>query len=270
MGDSAAMSALRFAFVTQDDPFYVRIFFEEFFGRCEDRTEVQVVVIAPAMGKRRLPALVRQMYQFYGLANFLRVGTKYVLYKLGAIAPAWMRGRRFFSVEQVCNHYGVDVLHVEDINSREFHGAVRAWNLDLIISVAAPQIFQPGLIGVPRKGCINIHNSKLPKYRGMLPNFWQMYHGERAVGTTIHWINADIDDGDILLQAETPMAPGETLDSLIARTKRLGAGLMVEALRQIRSGEAQKTKNNKEDATYYRFPTRADVQEFHRRGYRLL
>ncbi len=264
------MKPLNIVFVTQNDPFYVRIFFEEFLRICERRDEIKAVVIAPAMGKKSFGALLRQMLDFYGPINFVRVGIKYVFYKIAAKLPRGLRLGRFYSVEQVCNQYGVRVLHIANINSPDFLQQLAPWNVDLIVSVAAPQIFREGLISLPRRGCINIHNAKLPKYRGMLPNFWQMYNGEKVVGTTIHRINAGLDDGDILLQKETPIEAGESLDALIRRTKCLGAHFMVEALNKFREGEPQGLPNLKEEATYFTFPTRADVKEFRRRGYRLI
>lgn len=262
--------SLSIAFITQDDPFYVRVFFEEFLRACERRHEVKAVVIAPAMGKKSLVGLLRQMLDFYGAWNFLRMGMRYVLYKLAAALPAWSRGSRFFSVEQVCRYYGTPVMRAGNVNAPEFLAQLAEMNLDLVISVAAPQVFRGELIRLPRRGCINIHNSSLPKYRGMLPNFWQMYHGEKSVGTTIHRVNAGIDDGEILMQMETPIADHESLDSLIRRTKRLGAGLMLEALARLRTGSLPAIENRRENATYFSFPTRRDVVEFRRRGYRLL
>jgi methionyl-tRNA formyltransferase len=104
----------------------------------------------------------------------------------------------------------------------------------------------------------------------MLPNFWQMYHGETSVGLTVHRINAGIDDGDILLQTETPIVAGESLDALIRRTKRLGAGLLIDVLRCVRNGDVRVIENPREHATYFKFPTRRDAEEFRRRGYRLI
>lgn len=264
------MTPLAIALVTQDDPFYVRVFFEEFM-KIRDRLDViKAVVIAPAMGKKSFAALLRQMYEFYGPWNFLRVGVRYVSFRLASKLPEWARGQRFFSVEQICRYYGIRTVYARNINSPEFLEQLAQWDLDLLISVAAPQVFREELIRLPRRGCINIHNSKLPKYRGMLPNFWQMYHGEKTVGTTIHRINAGIDDGEILLQAETPIDAGENLDSLIRRTKILGAKLMVEMLRQFRNNEVHPLPNPKGEATYFTFPTRLDVAEFRRRGFRLI
>lgn len=264
------MKRFRFLFITQEDPFYVRLFFEEFLERYPRREEIAGVVVAPTMGKKSLLSLIRQMYEFYGARDFLVMGLRYVWYKLAARLARFLPSRRFYSIEQVCERYAVPVLITTNVNGEEFLSRVRAMDIDLIVSVAAPQVFKPALIGLPRAGCINIHNSPLPKYRGMLPNFWQMYHGEKAVGTTIHRINASLDDGNIIVQSETPILPGESLDSLIRRTKRGGAHLMQQAVEALRAGTAREIENRREEATYFTFPTRADVREFRRRGYRLV
>jgi methionyl-tRNA formyltransferase len=262
--------AFKILFITQEDPFYVRLFFEEFLAHYPRRDEIAGVVIAPTMGRNSLFKLVRQMYAFYGPVDFVRMGLRYVYYKLmNSLARVW-RTRRFYSIRKVCEHYHIPVLETPNINDAVFLASIGSLEIDLIVSVAAPQIFREALLAIPKQGCINIHNAKLPKYRGMLPNFWQMYHGEKAVGTTIHRINSKLDDGDILLQRESPIEPGETLESLIRRTKRLGARLMIEAVQDIREGRIQSLPNNAADATYFGFPAREHVREFKARGYRLL
>lgn len=264
------MKPFKFVFITQEDPFYVRLFFEEFLRAYPRRAEIAGVVVAPTMGKKSLAKLVRQMYDFYGLRDFLVMGMRYAFYKVANKLARLLPLGRFYSIEQVCRHYGVPVYATANVNHEEFLAQLRVIDPDLIVSVAAPQVFKPALIGVPRLGCINIHNSRLPKYRGMLPNFWQMYNGEKSVGTTVHRINAALDDGEILLQSETPILAGESLDSLIQRTKRAGASLMQQAIEALRDGTAGSIVNAREEATYFTFPTREDVREFRRRGYRLV
>jgi len=264
------MNMLKLLFITQEDPFYVRLFFEEFLAHYLHKDEIAGVVIAPTMGNKSFAKLVRQMYEFYGPVDFVRMGLRYVYYKLmNRLAGVW-RTRRFYSIRQVCEHYHVPVLETPNINDAAFLRRIDSLGIDLIISVAAPQIFREALLAIPKQGCINIHNAKLPKYRGMLPNFWQMYYGEKAVGTTIHRINAKLDDGEILFQHESPIESGETLEALIRRTKRLGARFMIEALQNIREGRVKPLPNNSAEATYFSFPTKAQVREFKAKGYRLI
>lgn len=264
------MKKMNILFITQEDPFYVRLFFEEFFRNYPFPDEIKGVVIAPTMGKKSAGKLMKQMYDFYGPVDFFRVGSKYAYYRFCDIISRKVPLKTFYSIEQVCRKYGVNVMHRERVNSEDFLDELSKMKIDLIISVAAPQIFKEKLINLPSRGCINIHNSRLPKYRGMLPNFWQMFNGEKSVGTTIHYINAGIDDGDILFQKETPIGPGESLDSLIRKTKQLGAIFMIDAVLSLRKGPIKPLPNRKEEATYYTFPTKEQAKEFRRRGYRLL
>lgn len=264
------MSPFNVLIITQEDPFYVRIFFEEFFKNYLPLENIKGVVIAPTMGKKSFNKLLKQMYGFYGFWDFVRVGVRYVFFKAGDRVSRIFPLRRFYSISQLCRFYKVPVRACQNINSDDFLDEIRKLDLDLILSVAAPQIFKDKLLKIPKKGCVNIHNSKLPKYRGMLPNFWQMYHGEKSVGTTIHRINSAIDDGEILLQGETPVSPGESLDSIIRKTKRSGARMMIEAIRGIESDLLKPIPNRSEEATYFTFPTRQEVVQFRKRGYKLL
>lgn len=257
-------------FITQEDPFYVRIFFEEFFGKYPRRERIAAVVIAPSMGKKSLAQLARQMYDFYGLVDFVRMGFRYVFYKLAAKLPRGRGARSFHSIEQVCRAYGVPVIFTPNVNSPEFLAELGRIGPALIASVAAPQIFREKLIALPSLGCINIHNSKLPKYRGMLPNFWQMYHGEKKIGTTIHRINGKLDDGPILLQRETDADPTQSLHERICTTKRQGASLMMDAIDGAFEGTLRDSPNDSSQSTHFTFPTRQEAREFRRRGMRLL
>jgi methionyl-tRNA formyltransferase len=218
---------MRIVFFTQEDPFYVKIFFDEFFAKFKTREEICAIVISRPMGKKSMKKLARQMYDFYGPFNFLRMGFRYGFKKLMSRLPISKpedgRVPKTYSVKNVADAYGIPVLERSDLNSQGFRTFVKGYDPALFISVASPVIFKEELIGIPRLGCINIHNAPLPKYRGMLPNFWQMYHGEESVGITIHEINPKIDDGRIILQKHVAIEANETLDSLIKRTKRIGA-----------------------------------------------
>lgn len=261
---------MKFLFITQDDPIYVREFFDEFLAL--DRADIMLegIVLAPPMGKKRLVDLVAQMWNFYGPVDFVRMGVRFVVTRLTARLPAYLRFGRNVTIAQIAESYGLPVERVADLNEPQFVQSVKHWGIDVLVSVAAPQIIKEPLIEAPRLACINIHNGKLPMYRGMLPNFWQLYDGLSSVGTTVHKINAGIDDGPILAQDETQLLPNESLDSVIRRTKRGGARLMLEVLRQLRDGTAVEKPNDRESGSYHSFPTKEDVAEFRRRGNRLL
>ncbi|MEO1245974.1 MAG: formyltransferase family protein [Pseudomonadota bacterium] len=261
---------MKVLFVTQDDPFYVREFFDALADIDTSDVEIAAIAIAPPMNKKTVLDLARSMLDFYGPVDFVRMGLRYVGSKIGARLPAGVRGGRTFSVAQAAEKAGIPVRYVAELNAREFTDSIKAERIDVIVSVAAPQIFRRELIEAPAEGCINIHNATLPAYKGMLPNFWQMFDGRDSVGVTVHRINEKIDEGEILLQSETKIESGESLDSLIRRTKRSGTGYVLEVLRGLESGTLQPVVPADVTPSYFTFPKRDDVLEFRRRGYRLL
>lgn len=134
------------------------------------------------------------------------------------------------------------------------------------LSINASQVFKPPLLALPRLGCINVHGALLPKYRGRLPSFWVLYNGEQETGVTVHFMNEKLDDGPIIIQRRIPVVPGETQHSLIMKTKKIGAELLLEALERLEQGQIEIQPNDCAHATYYSFPTPQDGQKFRRLG----
>ena len=261
---------MKLIFITQDDPFYVRCFFEEFFRIYPFPKEIEAVVIQRPLGKKSIARLIRQMVGFYGWEDFGRMGMRYVWAKdLNLMGKLFSR-TEWLNISGLCRVHGIPVLYKNDLHRPNFLAEIRVRGIDLIISVAAPTIFRQKLIDLPPLGCINIHHAPLPRYKGMMPNFWQLYHGEKTVGITVHKINRRIDEGEIILQKEVAVIPGESLDALIKRTKRLGAHCMAEAIEMVRSGAVQPIENPTDQASYFSFPTKHDVRKFRQMGYRLL
>ncbi|MCG8430584.1 MAG: formyl transferase [Candidatus Omnitrophica bacterium] len=249
---------IKILFVTQEDPFYIRLFFEEFFANRPPAFEVSGVVICPTLARKSTLGLARKMFSFYGPFDFSRMVLRYLSAKLTKA-----------SIESVCAQAGTAVYRRERINTPEFITRWGKCGIDVIVSIAAPQIFGKELLEVPRWGCLNIHHAPLPFYRGMMPNFWQVFHGEKEVGITVHRMNERIDEGRILLQRLIPVEAGEPLDGLIKRTKRSGAHCMIEALQMIREDRVV-YKENPAEGSYFSFPTAADVAAFRKKGYRLI
>lgn len=269
MSAMARTDDMNIVFITQDDPFYIKVFFENLLNAYGRREEIKGVFVCKTMGKGAM-ALARQMYGFYGPLDFIRVGARLAGCRVMSAVCSALGIGRFYGLRQVLDYYKIPVIPAAGINGPEFVESVSALKPDLIISVACPKIFKDRLIALPRLGCINIHTAKLPRYRGMMPNFWNMYNNEKTTGITVHRISAGIDEGEIILQREIPVLPDESLDALIRRTKRLGASLMAEAIEMIRTGSVKPIPNDKAQGTYYSFPTREDVRRFRSLGKRLI
>lgn len=264
---------MKIIFFTQEDPFYVKAFFDEFLRLYSHADEIRAIVLSRPMGKKTISQLARQMYNFYGLHDFLRMGTRYAFVKLmqhrNITRSVEGEVNKTYTIKQLATSYGINVIERSDLNDPRFLQEIRRYDADLFISVACPIIFKKEIINIPRLGCINIHNAPLPKYRGMLPNFWQLYHNEKESGITVHRINTGIDTGDIIAQRFVTIQPEETLHSLILKTKRQGARIMIDVIDDFRNERVQSVEMSGA-GSYFTFPGRKEVLELKRRGRRLL
>jgi len=255
---------LRFVIVTQEDLFYIPEFLKRFLQAVDfERFSIPLVAVLPPFNESFF-SLLKRMYSFYGPLDFVQRGFLYVIAKFLDRLGLMRR-----SVRSIANWYNIPVKKVLDVNDPAFIDELRLMELDVILSVAAPQIFREELLKTPKWGCINVHSAKLPKYRGMMPNFWAMYHGDSTAGITIHTMDEKIDRGKIILQSEIPIHPSESLDSLIKRSKRAAADLAIQALEQIRNGTVQ-LRDYAGEGSYFSFPKPEHVRELKARGHRLL
>ena len=252
-------SDFKILIITQDDPFYIKEFFDEFLKNYHDHSEISGIVICSTMGKKSKYKLIKQMYNFYGLLDFTRMTFRYSLIKV--------KGN---SLENLFNLYKIPVFRANNVNSDDFINYWKKQGITVLVSIAAPQIFKINLLNLPEWGCINIHSGKLPNYRGMMPNFWQMFHNEKSIGITVHTMDEKIDRGKYVLQQDVNIDPNESLDSLIKRTKRLGAHNIIEVLKQIKEGNISYLPASNEKGSYYTFPTKKEVKEFRKKRKKIL
>ena len=130
------------------------------------------------------------------------------------------------------------LLQPDRVREGEFIEALEAIAPELIVVVAFGQILPRRILDIPAKGCINLHASLLPRYRGAAPIQWAILRGEQTTGVTTMTMNEQMDAGDILLAREVPIQTGETAGALGGRLCREGAALLVETVRAIEEGRA--------------------------------
>ena len=137
----------------------------------------------------------------------------------------------------------------------------------MLISILGNQIFKHDIINLAPNGCINLHTSLLPKYRGLMPTFWVMKNDEKYTGVSVFYVNKGIDTGPIIIQKRVEIG-NRTQEELIKHTKMLGMEAIVEAVELIALGNVQTLKNNDSEMTYYSFPQKEDVVVFKARNKR--
>lgn len=147
-------------------------------------------------------------------------------------------------VKSLALEHGVSVLQPVKVRLPESVEEIRALEPDLIVVVAFGQILPKALLDIPRLGCINVHASLLPRYRGAAPLNWCIINGESETGVTTMMMDVGLDTGDMLLKKVTPIDPDETTQALHDRLSVLGAELLAETLDQLVRGELTPEKQD--------------------------
>lgn len=146
--------------------------------------------------------------------------------------------------------HDIPVFQPVKIKESEAVERLRSYEADIFVVVAFGQILSEEILSMPQYGCVNIHASLLPKYRGAAPIQWAVINGEKVTGVTIQQMDKGIDTGDILMKTEVLIDEAETADSLHDKLARAGAQLIVESLPKIESGDITPVKQNEEESSY--------------------
>lgn len=144
---------------------------------------------------------------------------------------------------------GVPVYQPATLRDGAALAILRELDPELVVVAAYGRFLPDDILALPPKGCVNVHSSLLPKYRGSAPINWAILNGERVTGVTIQRMVHDMDAGDIILQRSTPIGEAEDASALYDRLAELGGGLAVEAAAQIEAGTAIYTPQDHTQAT---------------------
>jgi methionyl-tRNA formyltransferase len=145
---------------------------------------------------------------------------------------------------------GVPIIQPVKLREPEAMGQLQAWSPDVIVVAAFGQILKKDVLDLPKFGCINVHASLLPRWRGAAPINAAILHGDDETGITIMKMDAGLDTGPILSQRAVRIKPDETAGSLFETLSRLGADLLLETLPKYLSGEIEPRPQPEEGATY--------------------
>lgn len=145
---------------------------------------------------------------------------------------------------------GLQVFQPARLKEPSAQAEISAVQPALIVVVAYGHIIPPWMIDLPRLGCVNLHASLLPRYRGAAPIAWAIMRGERTTGATAMQIDRGLDTGDILSQREMGIRDEDTTETLSERLSTIGAELMVETFRKLERGEVHPRRQEERLATY--------------------
>ena len=154
-------------------------------------------------------------------------------------------------VKTVAMEHGIPVLQFDKIKSPPGVQAIRDIAPDIIVTAAFGQILSREILDIQAMGCLNVHASLLPKYRGAAPIQWAIINGEQRSGVTIMYMDEGLDTGDIISFDETKIGNDMTGGELYDLLSKMGAQLLAETLHDIVNGRAKRIPQNEDAASYY-------------------
>lgn len=167
-------------------------------------------------------------------------------------------------VKVLAGELGIPVIQPRRLREPEAMGQLQVWQPDLIVVAAFGQILRPEVLLLPRHGCINVHASLLPRWRGAAPIQAAILHGDQQTGITIMVMDPGVDTGPILSQRSLPISPEDTAGSLGEKLSGLGANLLIETLPATLEGRLKPLPQPEDGATYAPMLKKEDGQlNFH-------
>ena len=172
------------------------------------------------------------------------------------------RGRKLsFSPVKACAvEHGLEVLQPEKIKTPEFEQVLQELAPDVMVVVAFGQILSPAILAIPPLGCVNVHASLLPYYRGAAPIHWAVMQGEEKTGVTTMYMDEGLDTGDMILKKEIAISKDASTGEIHDQLMQEGAVLLQETLALIADGKAPRTKQDHAVSTYAPL-LKADIEQ---------
>jgi methionyl-tRNA formyltransferase len=197
----------------------------------------------------RILLLAYQLIGHTGLSYFLEQPDDEVV---GLFTHEDARGEEIWwpSVQKLAQEHGVPTFTPDDINAPEWVERIRQLRPDFILSFWYRFLVREPILKIPPGGCLNMHGSLLPKYRGRAPVNWVLAHGERQTGITLHYMVRGADAGDIVAQAVVPIADDDTPVELYGKLAASERDLLEHAWPLLRERRAPRVKQDRSQATY--------------------
>ena len=164
----------------------------------------------------------------------------------------------FDSVAECASRHNIPAFAPEDINHPVWVNRIKAMEPDFIFSFYYRSLIKADLLAVPSKGCINLHGSLLPKYRGRVPINWAIINGEKETGVTLHYMTEKADAGDIISQKKIEITGCDTAKTVFDKAVAAAREMLAETLPLIRDGKAPRIPQDHDAATVFRGRTPAD------------
>ncbi len=211
----------------------------------------------------------RFILDLYGLKGVITKSGQLYFYRTLGLLERVFAFTRSYSVTAIANKYNIPLWHIRDVNDIKTIELLRDLQPDVVIS-GQGQLIKKEVLDIPRIGIINKHAGMLPKYRGVYPIFWAMLNNENEIGVTVHFMNENFDDGEIIVQKRLAVMKDDTFESLYRKVIEVTPGVILEAIDRIEENRTSGMMNDSAEATYYSYPQKEDIVKLRKLGRRII
>jgi folate-dependent phosphoribosylglycinamide formyltransferase PurN len=250
--------------VTMDDPVFTIPFFKEVIGR----RDKDIVGVAVASGdrlklfkNRSKTKYVFSLLLIMGIFNFTKNSATTVFFKIRNIFSKKLKFIESPSILTYARKKDLKTYNIDSPNNTSFLEELKKIQPDVIIN-QSQHILKNDFLSIPKIGVINRHNALLPRNRGRLTPFWVLYNEEKETGVSIHFIDEEIDSGDIIVQERFEILPKDSFNSIVRKNYKIAGKAMLKALDILESGNYVLIKNDRNHATYNFPPTLSEAISF--------
>ena len=251
---------MKIIIVTPNEPFYLSQNISYLLKNLKKNNHnvVSCVLLSPSPYGRRETFFnkTKKILDIFGFSFFVYYSLKFIKVKL--FKP---------SVKFILNSNNIPLILLnKSINYKLSLDKIKSYKPNLIISILGNEIFKSEILNIPTFGCINLHSSLLPNFKGVMPSFWVLLKKEKYTGVSVFKMDEGIDSGPIISQKKILIAENTTQKDLIIRTKEIGMKLIIESVEKIKSGKIDYINNPKGKGNYFSFPKKSDINQFLKQG----
>ena len=227
---------IKYVFI-QNEPFLLPKVLDKYLREFADTT-AGINIQSVAQGKRTVFQTALDLYKVYGFWYFQWKLRKYLGAKIKAKLINGILGstKHCYSVKAVAKKYGIPVTEAVDVNSEEFRKHLRDKGVEFIVSISGTQLYKKALREQTSKGIVNCHGALLPKYRGLMPSFWTLLNREPLGGVSVHYVNEEVDSGEVIEQRVIEILPDMSLEELKKAVHRVEHQMYPKVIEKILFG----------------------------------
>ncbi|MBM62054.1 MAG: hypothetical protein CL484_03785 [Acidobacteria bacterium] len=248
---------MRVYLLIQDDPFYLP---KEIHHILDDNNIVGASVLSQKIPSKSVFQIAKLYLIIFGFIPLFVLTFKGIYNK-------------FFlgeNLKKLIKNSSIPLNGIKDINSIQFKRYLSEIQPDVLVSIGCPQIIKKEIRSIPKVATINLHGGYLPDFPGVFTAFWNLVEQSESAGCTVHYVDKNIDGGQIIKRAKFPISDNDSMMDIYEKITRKGIKILKESLEDIKNGRVKSIENNIKKNNYHGFPVRADKKKFSSLGNRII